>query len=268
MGIRQHCDALDRMAKVGPKAAAAGRSATLPAPSPLLSVASVAEIVGLSKSELREVVQRPEFAQRIRYSKLTTDGKSGRSIRIPRDLVDEIRAATRRADNAPPTPEDNPRSAESGAQFGSGNPEMSLAIVYERLLAEKDSRIADLRAEIEHLRAVLEREQTGHARAQALLSLHTAPPAIAEIESESADEPVGESIALDLDDYAPTFAPVGESDLPECAPVAAESADVDSPVSIVETVGEPATVSELPAVIVAKPEPRTKRPFWKFWDWR
>ncbi len=53
---------------------------------------------------------------------------------------------------------------------------MPLSLAYEHLIGEKDARIQDLKAEIAHLRIVLEREQLSHSRTQALLSMQSPAP--------------------------------------------------------------------------------------------
>ena len=68
---------------------------------------------------------------------------------------------------------------------------MPLTLAFERLLGEKDARIDDLKAEIAHLRNVLEREQHSHARAQALLSLQSP------LSSEALTKPIAETITAD-----------------------------------------------------------------------
>jgi hypothetical protein len=262
MSTRQQRDAMNRLAKVGPKAVAAAEARTAAAQieAGLLSVSSVAEMIGATKIELRELVQRPEFLARIRFKKPGPDGQPGRSPLIPRELVDDLRAAYKPVEPAEPlvdeaqpdAPAEQPPPQEPHTQSGPNNQEMSLAIVYERLLSEKDARIADMRAEIEHLRSVLEREQNAHARSQALLSLQAPPPAQPEAEQPqaAADEPV--------------VARVGESVEPIAA---AASANGAAPEAVApKPTSEPALPeAQASAATPASQSPPARRPWWKRW---
>ncbi len=148
--------------------------------------------MGVTKQEVRELLERPEYASRlVRKPGAQIDLASPtRGALVPELLIDELKiainaAATVSASVESTPPQDSAQSVESPAERveessappkpeatrGSQPTEMSLAIIYERLLNEKDMRIADLRAEIEHLRAVLDREQQSLARTQALLAL-------------------------------------------------------------------------------------------------
>ena len=249
---------MNRLAKVGPKAEAAAhaRMTATETEAGLLSVSSVAEMIGVSKGQLREVVQRPEFLARIRYRKHSADGRPGRSPLIPRELVEDLRAASKPGASigdgidepvAEAQPEAAPREEpqpEPHAQSGPNNQEMSLAIVYERLLTEKDARIADMRAEIEHLRSVLEREQNAHARTQTLLSLQAPAPIQAEPDHASTTE------ASTPEPTEPPPATPAET-FPDVV-----AAPPETPVS---------TISEMPKIRPEPAQPAPKRPFWRFW---
>jgi hypothetical protein len=187
---RRSRDAMDRMAKVGPRAAATARGTDGRAG--LLTVTEAAIRLGITKPEVRTLLKETGLAARTKPKKVDALGHPlpNSGVYIPENLLGELEAAQRMVAesiaSAPAAPETVSAPAEKAEEPPQQAPEtpptprndsvrteMPIALVYERLLAEKDARIGDLQAEIEHLRGFVEREQAAHSRAQALLALQS-----------------------------------------------------------------------------------------------
>lgn len=142
----------------------------------LLTVPQAAKRLGIRQRRLHMLLARPEYAGRTRALTMRTrSGVRWDAPGIPLDLLADLDAALNPVgvQPAPPAP---------GPAAGTPPPEPGTlpAIVYQKLLDEKDSRIADLKQENQKLHAALLLAQNNLARQQVLRAL---PPPEAETPS-------------------------------------------------------------------------------------
>lgn len=139
----------------------------------LITVAEAARQLGVSERTLRRVLREPEHQAQLRVISRQVRGRLREVAMIPPSLLTALQGrfcADHSADNAPETVVKAPQEAYVGKQTGITFTAGTLVLVYQRLLAQKDSvirqqaeRIADLQRAIDH-----EREQSRRAQLQAL----------------------------------------------------------------------------------------------------
>lgn len=147
----------------------------------LLTVPEAAERLGVSIRTLRRILKRPEYESEVRQVQRQTKTGTRASASIPLALLPLLSQHFEKWEN-----EGNgsiPNAAQTGANRGTAtendgtNEGASVALVRltnERLLAEKDSRIAELTAALEHERGQNVRLLEALHREQSLRAI--APP--------------------------------------------------------------------------------------------
>ena len=132
----------------------------------LLTVRQAAKRMGVSQKRLRSLLAQREFQNRVRQITLRTrHGVRWTAPGIPLDLLADLNAAINPVGVEPaeivPKPEMAPATS-------SPEPGTLPAIVYQKLLDEKDARIGDLKLENQKLHAALLLAQNNLARQQVL----------------------------------------------------------------------------------------------------
>ena len=160
-----------------------------------LTVAAAAAVLGVTERRLRRLLEQPEYAARtVMLTRRTRTGtRTGAALppallaEVAHHFKHETNAANGDTENAAETRRERGEHGANGDgnAAGTGFEAAHLVPLYQRLLAEKDARIGDLKSEVEALRAALEREQQNHARTQALRSL-PAPAVVVETPAETA----------------------------------------------------------------------------------
>ncbi|MBV9849402.1 MAG: hypothetical protein JO250_06920 [Armatimonadetes bacterium] len=145
----------------------------------LLTVPQAAKRLGITQRRLRALLARPEYAGRARIMTLhTRHGIRWTTPGVPLDLLADLDCAVNPVGVHPPE-----AAPEPGTTAGAGipaEPGTLPAIVYQKLLDEKDARIADLKLENQKLHTALMLAQNNLARQQVLRALpppEAAPPA-------------------------------------------------------------------------------------------
>ena len=142
----------------------------------LLTVPQAAKRLGVAQRRLRGLLGRPEYAGRTRAMTLhTRHGVRWTTAGIPLDLLADLDCALNPIGVQPA--ETAPKAEPSVA----APPEAGTlpAFIYQKLLDEKDARIADLKLENQKLHAALLLAQNNLARQQVLRAL--APPEVASL---------------------------------------------------------------------------------------
>ena len=130
----------------------------------LLTVAQACKVLGISERTLRRILREPEMAARIQAKDRQTRTGLRRSSLLTPELVSEI-AIRANALN----------SQAFDINEYTGKRPAQLVQMYETLLAEKDQRIADLTAALNHERAQSRRHSEALAQAQEFLGQANGP---------------------------------------------------------------------------------------------
>ena len=140
----------------------------------LLTVRQAAKRLGITQRRLNLLLARPEFAGRTRALTLRTrHGVRWTAPGVPLDLLADLNNAINPVGVQPPVPV--PKAAVSPEPLPT-EPGTLPAIVYQKLLDEKDARIIDLKLENQKLHSALLLAQNNLARQQVLRVLPELPP--------------------------------------------------------------------------------------------
>lgn len=125
----------------------------------LLSVAQACKVLGVSERTLRRILREPEMAARIQAKDRQTRTGLRRSSLLDDELISAISKRLEVAE-------------EELDNIGNytGRRQAELMQMYESLLSEKDQRISDLTAALNHERAQSRRHAEALAQAQELLA--------------------------------------------------------------------------------------------------
>jgi len=125
----------------------------------LLSVAQACRVLGVSERTLRRILREPEMAAKIQAKDRQTRTGLRRSSLLSPELLNEISQRLSLAETSLNDDGDN-----------TGRRQADIVQMYENLLAEKDRRIGDLTAALNHERAQSRRHAEALTRAQELLA--------------------------------------------------------------------------------------------------
>ena len=139
-----------------------------------MTVRQAAKRLGITQRRLNTLLARPEFAGRTRSLTLSTRrGVRWTALGISLDLLADLNAAINPVGVQPtatvPKPAVSPEPVTT-------EPGTLPAIVYQKLLDEKDARINDLKLENQKLHSALLLAQNNLARQQVLRVLPELPP--------------------------------------------------------------------------------------------
>lgn len=158
----------------------------------LVTIPDAAAQLNLHEKRLRRLLKRPEYADKTQTLERETRTGTRTVTVLPSPLLADLRARLSMEEASDNGDGDRYRDTErtgTGTRTGTRQASTStlqLAAVYERVLQEKDARIADQAARIAFLEKALTQEQENAARTQALLAL-AAPPKQAEKPAESTE---------------------------------------------------------------------------------
>ncbi len=135
----------------------------------LLTLRQAAKRLGIPQRRLRALLAGPEYARRVRMMTLhTRHGIRWTTPGVPLDLLADLNSAVNPVGVQPTGAGPKPPPAVAPAPLEAGT---LPAFIYQKLLDEKDARIADLKLENQKLHAALLLAQNNLARQQFLRAL-------------------------------------------------------------------------------------------------
>jgi len=150
-----------------------------------LTVAEAGVVLNVSERRLRRLLERPEYAARTMAQTRRTRTGTRTGAALPPALLHDLAAVIEHEENAANAAgtrqergEGGGRKSDSTDTAAEGDPLTAgqLVPLYQRLLTEKDTRIGELTAALEHEREQSRRLADALAREQTLRAL-PAPPA-------------------------------------------------------------------------------------------
>jgi len=148
-----------------------------------LTIAQAAARLGVSERTLYRLLKAPETAARTLTGERQTATGRRQTTLLPPELVNDLAARFEGERTPAPNADTTEKNTGTNADNDAGsNGDNTSAVSVEgeapgplvrALIGQYEARIADLKSEVEALRAALEREQMNHARTQTLRALAT-----------------------------------------------------------------------------------------------